>query len=79
MKNHELLTKLSSLFYGRDLGLKLYPVTIAPFSLINRKDTLYLCGDKCLFCFMQSIINTKQKWGFYARIYNWKSILWRIQ
>lgn len=78
MKNHELLTKLSTLFYGRHKGLKLYPVTIAPFSLINRKDTLHHCGNKCLFCFMQSITIKKQKWGFYARIYNWRSILWRL-
>lgn len=79
MKNYELLTKLSTLFYNRHRGLKLDPVTIAPFSLINRKDTLHLGGNKCLFCFMPSIINKKQKWGFYARIHKWTYLLWRVQ
>lgn len=51
---------------------------IAPFSQITRKDTLNPPGNKCLFCFARSTTNQKQKWGFYVRIYYWRSILWRI-
>lgn len=55
-----------------------FPIPIAPSSLINKKDTLNPSGKKCLFCFVRSKINQKEKWGFYVRLYNWRSILWRI-
>jgi hypothetical protein len=59
-----------------------FPIPIAPFSLLNKKDTLNPSGHKCLFCFYGFKINKKQKhqkWGVYVRLYDWKTILWRLQ
>lgn len=53
-------------------------LSFAPLSLLNKKDTLHLWGNKCLFYLARSTIHQKQKWGSYVRIYRWKSILWSI-
>lgn len=50
----------------------------ATFSQITKKDTLDLVANKCLFCFSRSTIQQKQKWGFYARVHQWRAILWRL-
>lgn len=76
-----LINRISELI--RNIGntwLEKHPfaIPIAPSSLKNIKDTLNPSGNKCLFYFIRSITNQKQKWGFYVRIYNWRSILWRV-
>lgn len=76
-----LVNKISELI--RDIEYpwledNLLTFSIAPFSQINIRDTLDPSGNKCLFCFARSTTNQKQKWGFYVRIYNWRSILWRL-
>jgi hypothetical protein len=76
-----LIHRISELIRSiRNTWLKEHPFTvpIATSSLINEKDTLSLGGNKSFFYFARSRINQKQKWGFYVRIYKWKSILWRL-
>ena len=55
---------------------------VAPFPHEVNIDTKNLWGnhlvDKCLFYFSRNIEKQKQKWGFYVRANQRRSILWGI-
>lgn len=76
-----LINPISELIHNNAndwFGDNLSRFSIAPLSQITKEDTHSPKGLQCLFCFSRSTTNQKQKWGFYVRIYRWRSILWRL-